>query len=135
MIRRALETPALYALGAMATLVAALVGTVLAMIITFPLSLFAVLFFPLLIAGVVSAAVLAAPVTFLLLPLTAQLMRGHPILAQLAIPLVGFVAGGAAISGWIAVGILPHDSWGLYGAIGMISGLSGGAFFGRGLHA
>ncbi len=135
MIRRALETPALYALGTMATLVAALVGTLLGMIITFPLSLFAVFFFPILIAAFVGAAMLAAPVTFLLLPLTARLMRGHPILAQLAIPLVGFVAGGAMISGWIAVGVPPHDSWGPYGAIGMISGLSGGAFFGRGLHA
>ena len=136
-IRSALETPALYALGGMATLIAAIVGTILAVIITFPMSLLAILFFPAILGGVLLAAVLAAPVTFLLFPLTYQLMRGHPIMAQFAIPLVGFVAGGAVICGWIAVGILPHQpgSYELFSAIGMISGLCGGGFFVRGLYA
>ena len=135
MIRQALETPALYALGALATLVAALVGTILGVIITFPFSIFAVIFFPVLIGAAILAAVLAAPVTFLLFPLTYQLMRGHPILAQFAIPIIGFVAGGAVISAWIAAGILPKDSHNVFSAIGMISGLSGGGFFVRGLYA
>jgi hypothetical protein len=137
MIRRALETPALYALGAVATLIAALVGVVLTLIIAFPFSLFAIIFFPVLIGGVLLAAVLAAPVTFLLLPLTWQLLRGHPVLAQLAIPVVGFVAGGAVIYGWIALGVLPQgqSSYEAFSAVGMISGLSAGGFFVRGLYA
>jgi hypothetical protein len=137
MIRRALETPALFALGAMATLAAALVGAVLVVIIGFPMSLLAVIFFPVFLGGVLLGAVLAAPVTLLVFPLTWQLMRGHPILAQFTIPAVGFVAGGAIISGWIAVGVLPHQpgSYELFSAVGMISGLSGGGFFVRGLYA
>jgi hypothetical protein len=137
MIRRALETPALFALGAMATLAAALVGAVLVVIIGFPMSLLAVIFFPVFLGGVLLGAVLAAPVTLLLFPLTWQLMRGHPILAQFTIPAVGFVAGGAIISGWIAVGVLPHQpgSYELFSAVGMIAGLSGGGFFVRGLYA
>jgi hypothetical protein len=137
MIRRALETPALFALGAIATLAAAVVGAVLVVIIGFPMSLLAVIFFPVFLGGVLLGAVLAAPVTLLLFPLTWQLMRGHPILAQFAIPAVGFVAGGAIISGWIAVGVLPHQpgSYELFSVVGMISGLSGGGFFVRGLYA
>jgi hypothetical protein len=137
MTRSALETPALYALGAMATLVAASVGAILAVVVAFPMSLLAIIFFPVFLGGVLVAAVLAAPVTLLLFPLTWQLLRGHPILAQFAIPVVGFVAGGAIISGWIGVGVLPHQpgSYGLFSAIGMVSGLSGGGFFVRGLYA
>ena len=137
MLRSALETPALYTLGAMATLVAALVGTILGVIITFPMSVLAIIFFPVILGAVILAAVLAAPVTLFLFPLTWQLMRGHPILAQFAIPVIGFVAGGAIVSGWIAIGVLPHQpgSLELFSAIGMISGLSGGGFFVRGLDA
>jgi hypothetical protein len=121
----------------MATLAAALVGVVLVVIIGFPMSLLAVIFFPVFLGGVLLGAVLAAPVTLLVFPLTWQLMRGHPILAQFTIPAVGFVAGGAIISGWIAVGVLPHQpgSYELFSAVGMISGLSGGGFFVRGLYA
>jgi hypothetical protein len=106
-------------------------------IIGFPMSLLAVIFFPVFLGGVLLGAVLAAPVTLLVFPLTWQLMRGHPILAQFTIPAVGFVAGGAIISGWIAVGVLPHQpgSYELFSAVGMISGLSGGGFFVRGLYA
>jgi hypothetical protein len=137
MLRSALETPALYALGAMATLAAALVGTILSVILTFPMSVLAIIFFRVLLGAVILAAVLAAPVTLLLFPLTWQLLRGHPILVQFAIPVVGFVAGGAIISGWIAVGVLPNQpgSYELFSAVGMISGLSGGGFFVRGLYA
>jgi len=135
--RSVLETPALFALGVMATAIAAFVGAVLVVIITFPMSILAVIVFPVFLGGVVLAAVLAAPVTLLLFPLTWQLLRAHPILAQFAIPVVGFIAGGAIISGWIAVGVLPHQpgSYELFSAIGMMSGLSGGAFFVRGLYA
>ena len=137
MLASALRTPALHALGAMATLVAALVGTTLGVIIAFPMSVLAIIFFPILLGAVVVAAILAAPVTMVVFPLTSELLRGHPILAQFAIPIIGFVAGGAVISGWIAVGVLPHQpgAYELFSAIGMISGLSGGAFFARGLNA
>jgi hypothetical protein len=133
----ALETSALFALGATATLVAALVGTVLAMIIFFPMSLLAIVIFPVLLGSILLAAILAAPVTLILLPLTYQLMRKHPIIAQLAIPAVGFVAGGGIVFGWIAAGVLPSQSGSreVFSAIGMISGLSGGGFFVRGMYA
>jgi hypothetical protein len=121
----------------MATLIAALVGTILGVILAFPFSLLALIFFPVILGCVALAAVLAAPVTLLLFPLTWQLLRGHPILAQFAIPVVGFIAGGAIISGWIAVGVLPHQpgSYEVFSAIGMVSGLSGAGFFVRGLYA
>ncbi len=135
--RSALETPKLIALGGIATLVAAVVGTIFAVIIALPLSLLAIIFFPILLGCVLLGAVLAAPVTLILFPLAYELMRGRPILAQFAIPVVGFIAGGAIISGWIAVGVLPHEpgSYELFSAVGMISGLSAGGFFVRGLHA
>ena len=132
--RSPLETPAL---GAMATVVAASVGTIVGVIIFFPMSVLAIIFFPILLGAIFLAAALAAPVTLILFPLTWQLMRGHPIMAQLAIPVIGFIAGGAIISVWIAVGVLPNqpNSYELFSAIGMISGLSGGGFFVRGLYA
>jgi len=135
--QRVIETSGLIALGATATIVAALVASVMAAAVTFPMSLLAILIFPIFIGGVLLAAVLAAPVTCVLLPLTHRLMRNHPISAQFAIPLVGLAAGGAIISFWIAVGVLPQQpgSFELFSAIGMISGLSGGAFFVRGLYA
>ena len=135
--RSALETPKLIALGGIATLVAAVVGTILAVIIALPLSLLALIFFPILLGCVLLGGVLAAPVTLILFPLSYELLRGRPILAQFAIPVVGLIAGGAIISGWIAVGLLPQQpgSYELFSAVGMISGLSAGGFFVRGLHA
>jgi hypothetical protein len=135
--RSALETPGLLALSAVATLIAGLVGTVFGVILAFPFSLLALIFFPVILGCVILAAVLAAPVTFGLFPLTYHLMRGHPILAQFAIPLVGFVGGGTVILIWIAIGVLPQapHSHEVYSAIGMVSGLSAGAFFVRGLYA
>ncbi|MBR0754453.1 hypothetical protein JQ604_19900 [Bradyrhizobium jicamae] len=137
MIRRALEVPGLLALGATATLVAALVVAIIATVLTFPFSILAILIFPIFLFGLVLAAILAAPVTLAVLPLTYRLMRSHPILAQLAVPLVGLAAGGAAACFWIAIGVLPQqpNAYQVFSAIGMISGLSGGAFFVRGLYA
>jgi hypothetical protein len=135
--RSILEIPGLVALSAMATLIAAVAGTVIGMIVTFPLSLFALIFFPMIPGYLLLAAVLAAPVTLGLFPLTYRLVRGHPTMAQLAIPTVGFVGGGAVISVWIAVGVLPHGPSGheLFSPIGMVSGLCAGAFYVRGLYA
>jgi hypothetical protein len=135
--RGVFETPGILGLAATSTLVAASVGTILFLVIGFPMSLLAIIFFPVLLFGVLLGAVLAAPVTLMLFPLTYELLRGHPILAQFVIPLVGFVAGGAIMSGWVAVGILPHEpsSYEIFSGIGMISGLAGGGFFVRGRYA
>src|SRR4051812_36884755 len=82
--RSALETPKLIALGGIATLVAMVVGTILAVIIALPLSLLAIIFFPIFLGCVLLGGVLAAPVTLILFPLAYELMRGRPILAQFA---------------------------------------------------
>lgn len=121
----------------MSTAVAALVGTIAAMFIVGPMSLLALLMFPIFLAGLVLAAVLAVPVTCFLFPLTYQLLRYFPLSAQLAIPLVGFVGGGAIMWVWNSTGLLPQAqlSRELFSAVGMIAGLSAGAFYARGLYA
>jgi hypothetical protein len=131
------EPIGLVALSAMSTLIAALVGTCVAMFFAGPLSLIALLLFPMFLGGLVLAAVLAAPVTCFLFPLTYQLLRFFPLSAQLAIPVVGFLGGGAIIWMWIAAGILPQGelSRELFSAVGMVAGLSAGAFYSRGLYA
>jgi hypothetical protein len=118
----------------MATLVAALIGTIVTMIASGPFSLLALFNFPMLLAYLVLAAVLASPVTLALFPLTYLSLRFYPILVQLLIPLVGFVGGGAVVLLWIEIGYLPRD-WQIFSGIGMISGLIAGAFFARGLFA
>ena len=124
-------------LSAIATGVAALTGTIFGIIVSFPLSLIAVILFPTLLIAFVLAAVLAAPVTLGLFPLAYPFLRKRPMLGQLVFPLIGGVGGAAVIWLWLALGVLPHGpkSWELFSAIGMISGLVAGAFFGRGLHA
>jgi hypothetical protein len=131
------EPIGLVALSAMSTLIASLVGTCVAMFFAGPLSLIALLVFPMFLGGLVLAAVLAAPVTCFLFPLTYQLLRYFPLSAQLAIPVVGFLGGGAIIWMWIAAGILPQGelSRELFSAVGMVAGLSAGAFYSRGLYA
>ena len=121
----------------MATLIAALVGTTVAMILSGPFSLLALINFPMFLANLVLAAAFAAPVTLALFPLTYQLLRFYPILVQLLIPLVGFVGGGAVVLLWIKLGYLPHDglSRQIFSGIGMVSGLVAGAFYARGLFA
>lgn len=137
MFQRATETSGMLALSAIATGAAALTGTIFGIIVSFPLSLIAVILFPTLFVALVLAAVLAAPVTLGLFPLVYPLLRGRPVLAQLVFPLIGVAGGGGVISAWIALGVLPYapHSWEVFSAIGMISGLVAGAFFGRGLHA
>lgn len=134
---RATETYGMMGLCAIATIAAALTGTFFGVIVSFPFSLIAIIIFPILLIGFVLAAVLAAPVTLGLFLLAYPLLRSRPMLAQLAFPLIGLVGGGLIICAWIALGVLPNaqHSWELFSAIGMISGLVAGAFFGRGLHA
>lgn len=137
MIQRTGETFGVMGLSAIATGIAALMGTLLGIVVSFPLSLIAVIIFPTLLVALVLAAVLAAPLTLAIFPLAYPLLRGRPMLAQLVFPLIGVAGGAVIIWLWIALGVLPHapGSWELLSAIGMISGLVAGAFFGRGLHA
>ena len=134
---RAAETYGMMGLCAMATIVAALIGTILGVIVSLPFSLIAIIIFPMLLIAFVLAAVLASPVTLGLFLLAYPFLRGRPMLGQLAFPLIGLIGGGFIICVWIALGVLPNQphSLELYSAIGMISGLVAGAFFGRGLHA
>jgi hypothetical protein len=123
------------AVGIISTGIAALIGTVFTLIMTLPLSIL-VIFFPfLLIVGAALGVVMAAPVTLGLLPLTYQLVRGLPVLAQLIYPAVGLVGGGAIMQLWSVLGLFPftQNSHDLF-AIGMIPGLIAGAFYGRGVH-
>jgi hypothetical protein len=139
--RNILEVPGFFALGALATLIAALVGTGIVMVALGPLTLFALMFFwlyyPIMLTALLFAALLAAPVTFGLFPLTTYLLRGRPMLVQFVVPTVGFVAGGAIIPLWFASGLLgPNTDLAreILVGIGMVSGLVAGAFYGRGLH-
>ncbi|MDA9502802.1 hypothetical protein [Bradyrhizobium sp. CCBAU 11357] len=134
---RATETYGMMGLCAIATIAAALTGTLFGVIVSFPFSLIAIIIFPILLIGFILAAVLATPVTLGLFLLAYPFLRSRPMLAQLAFPLIGLVGGGLIICAWIALGVLPNaqHSWELFSAIGMISGLVAGAFFGRGLHA
>jgi hypothetical protein len=121
----------------MATLIAALVGTSIGMIVFLPMSVFALIFFPILLGALLLAAVLASPVTFGLFPLVAYLLRGRTVSAQFVIPAVGFGAGGAIILVWAASGVLGRDvefARETFVGIGMVSGLIAGAFYARGLH-
>ena len=136
-----LEVPGFFALGALATLIAALVGTGIVMVALGPLTLFALMFFwlyyPIMLKALLFAALLAAPVTFGLFPLAAYLLRGHPILVQFVVPMVGFVAGGAIIVVWFAIGLFGPNTDSaseILVGIGMVSGLIAGAFYARGLH-
>ncbi|WP_441234885.1 hypothetical protein [Bradyrhizobium sp. 930_D9_N1_4] len=133
----ATETYGMMGLCAMATIIAALTGTLFGVIVSFPFSLIAIIIFPILLIALVLAAMLAAPVTFGLFLLAYPFVRSRPMLAQLAFPLIGLVGGGLIICAWIALGVLPNaqHSWQVFSAVGMISGLVAGAFFGRGLHA
>ena len=135
MIRRVTATSGMLGLAAIATGIAALTGTIFALMVTFPLSLILVIFFPTLLLCLLLAAVLAAPVTLGLFPLTYPLVKGRPLLAQLVFPLVGVAGGRIVMWIWFALGVMPSAprSWEEFSAIGMISGLSAGAFFGRGL--
>ena len=138
--RNVLEIPGFLALGALATLIAALVGVGIVMVGLGAISLFALMFFsayyPLMLEALFFAMLLAAPVTFGLFPLAAYLLRGHVILVQLVVPTVGFIAGGAIMVIWFASGLLGPAALANESlvCIGMVSGLVAGAFYGAGLH-
>ncbi|MDZ4368924.1 MAG: hypothetical protein U0987_18170 [Afipia sp.] len=106
-----------------ATLIAAFVGTTIILIASAPFSLLAIIFFPIYFASLIIAAVLAAPVTFVFLPLAYLLLKG----------------GGFAMYAWVELGFLPreHDqiTQQLFSITGMLSGFSAGAFYGRGVYA
>jgi hypothetical protein len=134
------EVPGYLALGAIATLVAALVSVGILIVALGPIGLWALLYLPISYPTILTVflyvILLAAPVSFGLFPLTAYLFRGHPILVQFVIPAVGFAGGGLTIILWSFIN-LPAPAAGMGDEIivglGMISGLIAGAFYGRGL--
>jgi hypothetical protein len=129
--------PGFVTLGMIATLIAALVGTSIGLVAFGPMSILAIIFFPILLGALLLAAVLAVPVTLGLFPLAAYLLRDRPVLAQFVIPTVGFAAGGVMIVVWIASGVFGLEAAFMRETlvgIGMVSGLISGAFYGRGLH-
>jgi len=139
--RNVLEVSGFFALGALATLIAALAGTAIVMVALGPLTLFALMFFPLyypiMLVALLNAMLLAAPVTFGLFPLTTYLLRDCPVLVQFVVPMIGFVAGGPIIHLWFASGLLGLNMGPASDpliAIGMVSGLVAGAFYARGLN-
>ena len=139
--RNIVEVPGFLALGALATLIAALVSVGIVMLGLGSMSLFALMFFsdyyPIMLDALLFAMLLAAPVTFGLFPLISHLLRGHSILVQFVVPIAGFFAGGAIIVIWLACGLLSPDTASgheIYVGIGMVSGLIAGAFYGAGLH-
>ena len=135
--RTILEVPGFFTLGMMATLIAALVGTSIGLVAFGPLSIIAIIIFPILIGALLLAAVLAAPVTLGLFPMAAYLLRDRPLMAQLIIPAIGFAGGGLMILAWFASGVLGRDTASMqeiFVGIGMVSGLISVAFYGRGLH-
>jgi hypothetical protein len=117
--------------GFFATLLSALTGMVLVMIVTAPMSLISVLLFPLLMAPFGWALVYAAPVTLGVLPLAAALLRARPVTAQLVLPLVGAAAGGATMQIWATLDRWPGPGSDVLVMIGAIAGCVAGAIFGR----
>jgi hypothetical protein len=77
-----LEVSGFFALGALATLIAALAGTGIIMVALGPMTLFALMYFPLyypmMLDALLFAMLLAAPVTFGLFPVANYLLRDHP---------------------------------------------------------
>jgi hypothetical protein len=112
--RNVLEVSGFFALGALATLIAALAGTAIVMVALGPLTLFALMFFPLyypmMLDALLFAMLLAVPVTFGLFPLATYLLRDHRALVQFVVPTIGSVAGGAITPVWFASGLLGSNT-------------------------
>jgi hypothetical protein len=139
--RNVLEVSGFFALGALATLIAALAGTAIVMVALGPLTLFALMFFPLyypmMLDALLFAMLLAAPVTCGLFPAATYLLGDHPVLVQFIVPMIGFVAGGVITAVWFASGLLGSNTGPaseILIGIGMVSGLIAGGFYVRGLN-
>jgi hypothetical protein len=90
--------------GVFATAIAAVVGFLFVVAISFPLSLFAV-FVPSRIPNWLwNGAVSASPVTLVLLPTAVVIGRRHPIILYFALPLVGLIGGILAMKLWFHIG-------------------------------
>ena len=91
----------------LATAVATIVGTVFIMAIGFPLSLAAIIVWPVILSWLWNGAILATPVTLVLLPAAVALGHRHPAILYFLLPLVGLVGGLIAMKVW------PHiaGSW------------------------
>lgn len=131
-----------------ATAIASVVGFLSVIAITFPLSLFAFMWLSELPSWLWNGAILAAPVTLLLLPVTAMIGRQHPVILYFALPVVGLVGGILAMRSWSSIresapafmtyaktylSFVPPSVSGPGGELpivaGAIAGLVAGAFF------
>ncbi|HEY4140996.1 MAG TPA: hypothetical protein VGM57_06260 [Pseudolabrys sp.] len=90
-----------------ATLVAAMVGILFVLTVTFPFSLFALLGVSQFFTWVWSGAVLAAPITMILLPATAALGKSRPIVLCFLLPVVGLIGGVFAMRVW---SVIQHNA-------------------------
>jgi hypothetical protein len=132
--------------GLVATLIAAVVGIAFVLMITFPLSLFALLGIFQFFTWVWSGAVLAAPVTLVLLPGAAILGKNHPFALYFSLPIIGFAGGFLAMKTWAAIqrgapnlvsdakllfpmGIPPVDEGEIFKWAGAVAGLIAGCVF------
>ncbi len=134
--------------GLVSTVLAALTGIALSLALGFPLSMMAMLFvwpqFPLWLWN---EALLATPVTLVLLPVTAAFFHKQPTLLYFALPFLGTAGGAAAIILWIRLGVswpefavfakanlsfeLPGPGYGsnLTISVGAVAGLVAGLVF------
>ncbi|HKY88233.1 MAG TPA: hypothetical protein VJL90_15855 [Pseudorhodoplanes sp.] len=84
-----------------ATALAALAGFLFVIAIGgFPLLFLAVGYFPLGLRWLWNGALLAVPVTVLLLPATVVVGRSHPVALCFALPIVGLIGGVIAMNVW-----------------------------------
>ena len=143
----------LFLVSIFATAIAAIVGFLFIIAISFPFSLVALFLLPQISGWLWNGAILAAPVTLVFLPIAVVVGRQHPVILYFALPLVGLIGGIIAMKLWPQVGAhrpelsgptktylsfdlpssksLGHELMILTGAI---AGLVSGAFYSAAIH-
>jgi hypothetical protein len=130
--------PILYLLGVavVATLIAALVGSLIVFLALMPASLLSFLFVPILLVAFGFACAWAFPTTFIVLPVLSAMIRGA-MARQIALPVAGLLAG--AVTMWTVKTLQLPGGTGqgaeILIAAGALAGLAAGAVFARGLAA
>jgi hypothetical protein len=128
-----------FLLGGLGSLIAGVVGTFILFGLGAVLSLFFAVYLLLfnlqaVFYGIVWCTVLACPLNFLLLPLTALILQ-RPIARDLLFPIVGFLGGVA--TAWIGLRV-TGDSWrpsaSSFLVVGSIAGAVSGLFYARALN-
>jgi hypothetical protein len=94
----------LFLVSIFATAIAAIVGFLFIIAISFPFSLVALFMLPQISGWLWNGAILAAPVTLVFLPIAVVVGRQHPVILYFALPLVGLIGGIIAMKLWPQVG-------------------------------